>query len=101
MAWKIFSTKEKRSGVISSLSNDKAPSEENLLDITSNATVLFVTSIIENDFQKLFNSSAKTWQEEIKLGKPIKAWNDFIYIIEPHPTKEGYVIIRTDITKLR
>ena len=47
------------------------------------------------------NYPVQTWQEEIKLGKPIKAWNDFIYIIEPHPTKEGYVIIRTDITKLR
>ena len=76
--WKIFSIKEKRSGVISSPSNDKAPSEENLLDITSNTTDLFVTSIIENDFQKLYNSSAKTWQEEITPEEFRKSFNPYL-----------------------
>ena len=47
------------------------------------------------------NYPVRIWEEEIKLGKPIKAWNGFTYIIAPHPTKEGYVVIRTDITKLR
>ena len=47
------------------------------------------------------NYPVRIWEEEIKLGKPIKAWNGFTYIIEPHPTKEGYVVIQTDITKLR
>jgi len=63
--------------VISSLSNDKAPSEENLLDITSNTTDLFVTSIIENDFQKLYNSSAKTWQEEITPKEFRESFNPY------------------------
>ena len=47
------------------------------------------------------NYPVRIWEEEIKLGKPIKAWNGFTYIIEPHPTREGYVVIRTDITELR
>ena len=43
----------------------------------------------------------KNWEEEIKLGQPIKAWNGFIYTFEPHPTKDGVIIIKTDITKIR
>ena len=43
----------------------------------------------------------KNWQEEIKLGKPIRAWNGFVYTFEPHPTKEGVIIIKTDITKIK
>ena len=60
------------------MSNDKAPSEENLLDITSNTTDLFVTSIIENDFQKLYNSSAKTWQEEITPEEFRESFNPYL-----------------------
>ena len=75
---KIISIKDKRSGVISSLSSDRALSEENLLDIASNTTDLFVTSIIENDFQKLYNSSAKKWQEEITLDEFRESFNPYL-----------------------
>ena len=64
--------------MISSLSNNKAPSEENLLNITSNTTDFFVTSIIENDFQKLYNSIAKTWQEEITPKEFRESFNPYL-----------------------
>lgn len=43
----------------------------------------------------------RNWEGEVKLGKPIKAWNGFTYIFELHPTKKGVIIIKTDITKVK
>ena len=75
--WSIFSIKEKRSGVISSASTEGVPSEKDLLTITAETTDLFATSIKENNFQKLYSASSKTWQNETTPDQLEQAFKPF------------------------
>jgi len=76
--WSIFSIKEKRSGVISSSSSEGVPSEQDLLAITAETTGLFATSIQKNSFQKLYNASSKSWQNETTPDQLEQAFKPFL-----------------------
>ena len=76
--WKIFSIIVKRAGVISSSSLNDAPNESELLSMTAETTNLFVQSIKDNSFQKLYKSSSRKWQSEASLEQLEQAFKPFL-----------------------
>ena len=75
---KIFSIKEKRSGVISSASLDGVPNERDLLGLTAETTDLFVTSIKKNNFEKLYKASSRKMQNEFSQEQLEQSFQSFL-----------------------
>jgi hypothetical protein len=41
----------------------------------------------------------KYWESTIKVGEKWTDWNGITWVIEKHPTEEGVLIVRTDISE--
>ncbi len=39
------------------------------------------------------------WESNITIGEEFTDWNGMKWVIEKHPTKEGVLVIKTDIKK--
>jgi hypothetical protein len=39
------------------------------------------------------------WESTITIGEEFTDWNGLTWVIEEHPTREGVLIIKTDINK--
>jgi len=39
------------------------------------------------------------WESTITIGEEFTDWNGLTWVVEKHPTREGVLIIKTDINK--
>tara|TARA_B100002051_G_C16697997_1_gene619268 strand:+ start:877 stop:1683 length:807 start_codon:yes stop_codon:yes gene_type:complete len=75
--WKIYSIKQNRAGIINNLSAE-VPSEEDLINLSSSTTRLFVSSIKNKSFQNFYQGISYAWKQETSSKELDKIFKSFL-----------------------